>query len=231
MELFSALQWADTAFPSGRYTLSHGLEGLVAEGVVGKRDTRGLQKVTEDMLRYSFGPVDLAAHFRTWETSELTEIVRIDATVEAVRPTFSARRGSVRVGKQMLLMASQLGLTDDALDAYSAAVASRDPAHRDARGNSPVAMALIHRASGQDAHSAAQVEAYGFVASIASAAVRLQVADFIEAQQLIANLRTAVAEVIKQAESTALTDIGACTPLLDIASARHETAAARLFIT
>lgn len=228
---YQALQWSDTAFPSGRYTLSHGLEGLVAEGIVGKRDEAALATVTEDMLRYSFAPVDLAAHFRTWEQDSVAGIMRIDAMVHAARPTFSQRRGSVRVGKQMLFMARELGLDDDTLRAYSKAVSSPDASSRLAYGHSPVVMALIHRSAGLDSDEAAQAEAFGFVSAVASAAVRLQVADFVGAQRLIRQLAPVVTEVVETSRTIGTDDIGACTPLLDIASARHETAAARLFIT
>lgn len=229
--LYRALQWSDTAFPSGRYTLSHGLEGLVAEGIVGKRDEEALANVAEDMLRYSFAPVDLAAHFRTWEQDSLAGIVRVDAIVHAARPTYSQRRGSVRVGKQMLFMARHLGLDDKPLFSYSKAVSSRDAADHMAHGHSPVVMALIHRAAGLTSDQAAQVEAFGFVSAVASAAVRLQVADFVGAQRLIGQLAPVVTQVIEDSRTVAIDDIGSCTPLLDIASARHETAEARLFIT
>lgn len=231
LSFYQALQWSDTAFPSGRYTLSHGLEGLVTEGIVGKRDETALATIAEDMLRYSFAPVDLAAHFRTWEQDSLASTMRIDAMVHAARPAFSQRRGSVRVGKQMLLMARELGLDDDALRAYSKAVTSRDVTNHMARGHSPVVMALIHRAAGLTPEEAAQAEAFGFVSAVASAAVRLQVADFVGAQRLIGQLAPVVTEVIEASQAIAVDDIGACTPVLDIASARHETAAARLFIT
>lgn len=231
MDLLSALQWADTAFPSGRYTLSHGLEGLVADGIVGKCDHTTLTQVASDMVRHAFGPVDLTAHFCSWRARSVPEIIRIDAHVDAARPTTAARKGSIRVGKQMLFMAAQLGLDDELLAAYTSAVESRAATNRYARGHGPVVMALVHRAGGQDAETAAQIEAYGFIAAIASAAVRLQVTDFIGAQRLIASLRPSVHAAINTAREQSIADIGACTPVLDIAAARHETASARLFIT
>ncbi len=231
MNLLGALQWADTAFPSGRYTLSHGLEGLLAAGVVEKRDAVGLARVAEDMLRYAFAPVDLVAHFHAWEATEIAQLTNIDGLVHACRPTFAQRRGSTRVGRQMLLMASNLSLSDDLLDHYRAAVSSQRPEFHHAHGHSCVVMSLIHRQLGLSAEEAAQVESYGFIAAVTSAAVRLQLLDYIEAQQVNQHLSDCVAEVIAGARAMPLSDIGACTPLLDIAAARHETAPARLFIT
>lgn len=224
--LFTALQWADTAFPSGRYTLSHGLEGLVAAGIVGKRDLETLQRVAAEMVRYSLAPVDLAAHFCTWKAATVEEILKVDAAVTAARPTLSQRKGSVRVGKQMLIMASNLGVEDQLLGAYHSEVVAKR-----ADGNQAVAAALVHRGLGQTVRSAAVVEAFGYVASLSSAAIRLQVTDYIGAQQLTARLEPVVEEAIDIAEQTPVEHIGACTPIADIAAACHETAAARLFIT
>ena len=224
--LFTALQWADTAFPSGRYTLSHGLEGLVAEGIVVKRDLETLQIVAEEMVRYSLAPVDLAAHYCAWNAGTVKELLEVDAAVTAARPTQSQRKGSVRVGKQMLIMAENLGVSDPLLGEYHAEVKAKR-----ADGNQSVAAALVHRGLGQTVRSAAIVEAFGYIASLSSAAIRLQVTDYVGAQQLTSRLQPVVEEAIAIAERTPVEHIGACTPLVDIASARHETAAARLFIT
>ncbi len=236
-----SLQWADTAFPSGRYTLSHGLEGLMQAGIITKDSSFGdVVDFCQDLLVWSFMPVDLAAHFRVWEVLDkqkmdqaaenqaVAQICYIDHLVHISRPGQSTRTGSMRVGKQLLFMAEQLGISSPVLDDYGAAVSGQSCPS--AHGHQYISAALIHQAQGLDAVEAAEVESYGFVAAVASAAVRLQLVDFIESQQLIQRCESTISEAIAKAQQLSLDDIGTLTPLLDATSAQHEYASARLFI-
>ena len=64
--LITTLQWTDSAFPSGLYTLSHGLEGLAQQGVATKDS---LDDVVSGLLRHSIGPSDATATCRYWSYS------------------------------------------------------------------------------------------------------------------------------------------------------------------
>ncbi|WFR72692.1 hypothetical protein P9209_01645 [Prescottella defluvii] len=55
IELLGCLQLADSAFPSGLYTLSHGLEGYAEAGRV---DASTLAALLDGLLRHSVGPAD-----------------------------------------------------------------------------------------------------------------------------------------------------------------------------
>ncbi|MBB1014787.1 urease accessory protein, partial [Dietzia schimae] len=65
--LLLALQFTDSSFPSGMYTLSHGLEGLRQLGAVeggAVKDGAGARSVAEavhGILRHSAGPAEATA--------------------------------------------------------------------------------------------------------------------------------------------------------------------------
>ena len=61
--LLLTLQLTDSSFPSGLYTLSHGLEGLVQRGEV---DAATVAPVLHGMLRHSVGPGDATALALAW---------------------------------------------------------------------------------------------------------------------------------------------------------------------
>lgn len=208
--LVHALQWADTAFPSGRYTLSNGLEALSQWQ---DPDFPEPHILIEHLMRYSFTPVDLVAHYCAWNAQE-DQLPFINTMVNACRTLSSARLGSIRVGKQMAFMAKELNIPLPSLD----------------NPHQPVITALIHKYNGLDADEAAIIELFSFVSQTASAALRLGMCDHIQAQKIIQHCSSFFEECIDHARTTPIEEMGSYTPLLEAACARHEHAPARLFI-
>ena len=56
--LLGSLQLADSFFPGGGYTLSHGLESYAEEGLL---DAASLTAIASDLIRHSLGPSDAIA--------------------------------------------------------------------------------------------------------------------------------------------------------------------------
>lgn len=237
LPFLQALTYADSAYPSGRYTLSHGLEGLVQAGRV-----RGTQQVTEvllDHLRHTAGPGDGVATAVAVMTDDLTTLVALDHELSATKVTGELRRASTRVGRQLLLVTadveSRLGEPQsDVLRAYAAAVAAKDTP-----GNQAVAAGLVHASHGMDAVTAVATELTGLAVGWAGAALRLRQCDHIGAQVAVTASHPVIVEVAGQAVRTAaelLTNsdwslLGRASPGSDLASAAHETAPARLFMS
>lgn len=230
--LLVTLQWTDSAFPSGLFTLSHGLEGLAHRGIA---TADGLEDVVAELLRHSIGPSDATAACLAWraaETGDLGELLLIDEELSATRPSEGMRRGSHRVGRQVLTMAAELspdagengrasGMTAEYRDAV---LSGRAP------GNQAVAVAVVKHERGVGIDHVAAAELAGFVNGIAGAAIRLRLADHISAQKLVAAMAPAIEAALEDALSRPLDLLGPSTPVLDIASAAHETAPARLFL-
>ncbi|RZU01877.1 urease accessory protein [Kribbella rubisoli] len=220
----SALQLADSAFPSGRYTLSHGLEPLVQSGAV-PATIPALQQLLVDCLRLSAGPVDGTAVACAHSSYELA--VAVDRRLTAVKLTTEARNGSIRTGKALLDTARTF-VDDPELDAYAALV--RDGA---TAGHHAVVLGLLSASIGLTAQEAVAGELYAFAANFTSAAVRLGLADHQVAQRILHGSRTALAEVADQATQEAgrrgVSSVAGYTPALDLMSMRHEVAEVRLF--
>ncbi len=97
LAFLSSLQLADSFFPGGLYTLSHGLEMFVQDGRV-ERET--LEPLLCDYLRYSLGPADgvaLACAHRAFETGDLALAEQADRRLTAVKLPREARAASMRV--------------------------------------------------------------------------------------------------------------------------------------
>ena len=223
--LLTTLQWTDSAFPSGLYTLSHGLEGLAQQGAATKDS---LDDVVSGLLRHSIGPSDATATCLAWRAAEagaLDLLIRIDDELSATRPSAGMRRGSHRAGRQTLTMAGELGVDGQIIGAFRDVVLDgRAP------GNQAVAIAVVKQQLDVGIEHVAAAELAGFVNGIAGAAIRLRLADHVSAQRLVSAMALVIVEVLADALSRTIDELGPSTPALDIASAAHETAPARLFL-
>ncbi|WP_296104383.1 urease accessory UreF family protein [uncultured Corynebacterium sp.] len=240
----SALQWTDTAFPSGMYTLSHGLEGLSQCQWL---DRASLTETVRELITDVVAPTDGIAAALAWSwaqdwrqsksatistsisTHSATETTlrMVDEVLLATKPSDYARRGSTRVGKQLLSMADDVLNPDE--DTPLGTLIS-DVQKGNVVGNQAIVAGIIHHHNGLSQEMAVSCELFSFAAGACSAAVRLSVADHISAQQIVSEVGSDIAECVQRCCDSSVDDIGTLSPALDIASAAHESAPARLFI-
>lgn len=235
-----ALTYADSAYPSGRYTLSHGLEGLVQTGRVTGPDA--VTQVLLDHLRYTAAPGDgvataVAAHCT--DSADTGTLVTLDHELSATKVTGELRRASTRVGRQMLQVTAdvetRLGQTQaEPLLSYAAAVTAKETP-----GNQAVVAGLVHASHGLTPEQAVATELTGLAVGWAGAALRLRQCDHIDAQVTVTAAHPVIAELAGQCAAVARDLLatrqwrllGRASPGSDLASAAHETAPARLFMS
>ncbi|OMC39063.1 hypothetical protein A5740_02355 [Mycobacterium sp. GA-1841] len=225
----SALQLADASFPSGRYTLSHGLESLVQHGVITRSTDIGtLGGFLADQLRHGFAPSDgiaLAYAHRAAADGHEALAIEADRRLTAVKLTREARDASTRTGRQLLATAS--GVFGGAATArHRAAVAATT-----APGNAAVVMGLLLAELGVPLIHAAATELYAFMAGWLNAAVRLDIADHRVAQAILHGSRSLLRETSQRVVDAELDELSSCVPLIDVMNMRHEQASLRLFST
>jgi urease accessory protein len=221
--LLVSLQLSDSAFPSGFYTMSHGLEGfhqakLVAPGGVGA--------LLGDVLVSAIGPGDATALARAHEAARSDDwagVERIDRLLFASKLNAEMRAASVRSGRQVIgLAAEAFGL--EAIEAYAARVAARL-----VPGCQPVVAAVCAAAAGVDAGQAVAADLFAFAASFVGAALRMRLTDHRGAQVILREVAPTIEAVTAAALARPLDDLGGYAPMADISSARHERADGRLF--
>ncbi|MBF9069525.1 urease accessory protein UreF [Streptacidiphilus fuscans] len=223
--LLVSLQLADSAFPSGLYTLSHGLEGYVQAKRV---DADCMPVLLEDLLRHSVGPADataLALAHRAVGDGDWDAVVEVDRRLLASKLNREARQASTRTGRQMLDTA-RLALGGPELDRYAELVAAKATP-----GCQPVAAGVAYAASGVPAEQAVASDLFAFAVSFVSAGLRLRLTDHRRAQITLRELAPVIEEVVAAALERELADLGGCVPLADAMSGRHERAEARMFVS
>ncbi|MEV6892223.1 urease accessory UreF family protein [Kribbella sp. NPDC051137] len=228
--LLSVLQLSDSAFPSGRYTLSYGLETLAQSGrLTMPSDPALLSALLRDQVRLSVGPsegVGLAcAHRATTgpESLELDLVSRADERLTAVKLSREARETSTRTGRALLRVATA-ALGTGALALYAQEVAARR-----SPGNHAVVLGVLSASLGVPRLESVAGELFAFAASWTAAAVRLALTDHGTAQAVLFDVRAALAAAARHAADKDIPDITSCTPLLDVMAMRHEETELRLF--
>ena len=222
-QLLVSLQLSDSAFPSGFYTMSHGLEGFSQARLV-NRD--GVDELLQGVLLHSVGPGDATALARAHEAAVVGDWARVydvDRLLLATKLNAEMRRASVRSGHQ---------LTDVALGAVGGALLeewSRALAAKETPGCQPVATAVVYAAAGVGTEQAVVSDLSAFAVSFLGAALRLRLADHRQVQVSLHAVGPVIAQVAADAVARDLADMGGFVPMADVMSAQHERAEARLF--
>lgn len=225
LPLLTSLQLADSFFPSGSYTLSHGIESYAQAGEL---DPTALYHLTAGLLRHSAGESDAIALLLTLRAArehDLDAVEQVDRRLTAVKVAREPRQASMRLGRQVLAL--NRDVFDDTLSGdYLARVRERL-----LPGNQAVALGLLKAHLGLPDEEAVAGELYAFAASCVGSALRMSQVDHREVQRLLHLLRPVVAEVTVDVLDRTLADIGGSVPYAELMSMRHEEATARLFVS
>jgi urease accessory protein len=223
--LLAALHLGDSAFPSGAFAFSWGLEGLAADGLVTAEADLAL--LLEDLFVNRWRSFDRIALRRVYQIAEMmrevSRLVSLDLEVEAATWAAPLRAGSKRAGRALLNAHARLG--SGGLRAYRSHVAG-DPR----LGHLAVAQGVAWRSAGLALDVAEALGAWAMASSIAAAAVRLGVVGHLGAQAVLAHARTVAAEILRETPDPTA-PLYAFTPLVDVALMRHDHRDLRLFAT
>lgn len=226
LELLRLLQGSDSAYPTGAYAHSFGLEGLAQAGVV--RDLASLEAylLEHGVPALAHGDLPFVAHAHAAALrGDAGGIFALDAQCAALRGARELREAGARVGAQRVEMAA--ALADWPLLRELAAALG------DGRwtGQLPVAYGAVSAAQGVAVDAALAAYAYQHLAGAAAASLKLLRVGQVAVQQMLTRVLDAASSRIALSRDVAVDDIGWFSPLVDIASARHETAYTRLFIS
>ena len=225
LPFLGSLQLTDSAFPSGLYTLSHGLEAYARESDLDADDLRSL---IADLLRFGVGPADgvaLANAHRALAEHEPDRAAEADLRLTATKLSREARSASTRTGKQLLTLVGSL------FDAPLLSLHAGRVKRGELPGNHAVALGLAKAALGIPREQALAGELYAFCSGCTSAAIRLALTDHRTAQSLLHSLKPVIAETVRRNVDKGVNEIASDLPLADVMATRHERADVRLFMS
>jgi urease accessory protein len=221
------LQLADTAFPTGAFAHSLGLEAEHASG--GLRDEGDLERLlrrhldglaTGDLVavRAAHGEASAAA-------PDLDALIALDREVDATRATRETRDASRATGERFLIAAVEL-LDDAVLAGLHAAVGSGD-----APGTLPVAWGVACAGLRTGADEAVHAHAFTALSALAAAGQRLVPLGGVATQRALWRAGAAIDDAVALSRTIDPAEPCSFVPEIDVRAAQHERQRVRLFIS
>lgn len=230
--LMALLQISDSAFPSGTFTHSFGLEQLVRDGYV--RKPTALEAFVDSVLRQSTSTADVVAMRRGWSYAaewDLDGIVEADRSYMRTKTASELRTASLVTGRR-LIEETAVHVEDELLQSYATML------REDRRlGMHPIAFGVVGCVLGVSEADCASALLQTTANAILQASMRLMPISHRDVQGILHRLRPEIASLGmgKRANGQA-GKVGAPEPkmrsfhpLQEIASMRHARGNSRLF--
>jgi urease accessory protein len=222
--LLSLLHFADSAFPTGGYAHSFGLETYCQAGLV--RGREDLERFLVAQIEGSAGPCDATAAvsvLRFAAREDLQACRDVDATLEAMKPVKEFRDASRQMGRQVFRVAAAL-TGESRLVRYAA-----DVDKGLAPGHHAVACGLAAAALGWEPEASATAYLYSAAALLVGAALRLLSMGQMEGQRVLWALHPVVDRAAREAAARDAGDLWSFAPGIELAGIRHASLEMRLF--
>ena len=222
------LQIADSAFPTGGFAHSSGLEAALHHGRA--KTVEGLDDYAREHL-WNVGQASLPFVAAAFETPG--DVWALDAHIDATLTSHVANRASRTQGRTFLATCARIFDEPAVLALAARSRSSRSPADEPVRAKVAAHLAPVFGASlaalGATKDEALALHLYMALRTVASAAVRLGVVGPHEAQRLQQRHATTLDDVLARCAGLRPDDAALVCPLLEIMGATHDRLYARLF--
>ena len=186
-DLLLSLQLGDSAYPSGAFAFSWGLEGAVADGQV---DRSSFGAWVEAELLHRWARFDRPVLAGAWSRQN-AEILKWDAEVDCLFWAEPLRRHSAEAGGAFLSAASRLGSS-------SATAMLKATDEGQAVGHLAVAQGAVYAELGLPLDHALATSAYAAAQALSSAGVRLSLISAFDGQRVLTELRPSLSTVLAE---------------------------------
>lgn len=208
------LQLTDSAFPSGAYAFSDGLETLTQRGEV--RTADDLTLFLRGQLRGGWGTQDAPACALAWK-ADAQRLAELDALLDNLKLVEGPRKASARIGAN--LRKAALKLWPDELS------------HLPETRHQATTFGAVARLLGASLDDTVTAYLSAWLLGRVTSATRLMRLGGLDAQHCASRCETDARWCVDFALRATPDDLGGFTPLLDIAAAEQAKLSERLFQT
>ena len=217
------LMWlASPALPVGGFSYSEALEAAVDDGRVTGEASAAAWLANQMALAPARAdlPVLAQAH-AAWQRHDLARITQLNDFIGRTRETRELRLQSEQMGRSLVEWLRNQSAGDDALLQHLAALAPSP--------TWPIAFALATARANASAAQALHASLFGWAENMVQAALKAVPLGQLAGQRILQALVERMPALIASALTMTDDDMQSFSPMLGIASARHETQYSRLF--
>ena len=220
--LLALLQLSDSAFPSGSFTHSYGVEQLINQRLITR--TADLEAFVTSCITNVVATADARAAYEAAAASDLDSVLRVDRGLYRTKAAAELRVACLQTGRRLVEEAA-IHVEAPLLQAYARAL------HADVTlGCHPVAFGVVNAALAVEPSDAAAAFMLTAANAMLQAAMRLGRISHRDAQAALHRLRPLIDNLTQRMETADRdTPLLAFQPLQEIASMRHQRAETRLF--
>lgn len=217
LSTLALLQISDSAFPSGAFAFSAGLETLVSEARVSNPQQVG--EFLEGQILSRWCSFDRWFLTQAYVVKDYDDLIALDHSCEAHNTISGLSTASCRIGRATLSSHDRIG-TPGIAQFYDALRKGHTPGH------AAIAQAIVGRGMGLDLALVETGALSSLMAGTLSAAVRLGVLGALQAQSILSAIRP---ELARRLDDHCPEAPSSFSPLADIAAMRHRQNSTRLF--
>jgi urease accessory protein len=223
-EILSALQLADSFFPTGMYAHSYGLEGMARRGWV--RTAEDVEEFLRNQFAWSVAPGDgvaLLNAYRAAALGDLETLLAMDRLLYSLKLPAELRAASCQAGRRLLDETAPL--TSNPVHASYRAEVER----RQTPGAGAVALGVVGWALDIPEEWALLMFCHSYAVGVLSAAMRLLRLTHSQSQGILWRLHSLVADLVNEVRDRTWQEMASFTPQLDVAAMGHEADDLRMF--
>ena len=220
------IQIHDSAFPTGMFSHSFGMETYMIQDDV--KDSDSVIEFCEMYLRHSIGTTDailVKEAFNLAQKNDLNGLMRLESICHSIKLALEARNGSSMLGRQFIRTVSQIS-DDTLLSSWQKKIKDKE-----ITGHYPIAYGIYTASLGVELEIAISTYLYASVASLVQNAVRAVPIGQNAGVKAVFKLLPIVQEVTLEVFQKTLDDLNNHAIALEIAQMKHEFVHARLFMS
>lgn len=218
------LQLADSFFPSGSFTLSHGLEYLVQNKQI--QNATDLQYFLQILLFNKISSCDLVALIHSHRGTQQHDLQLIkNADRQLYNQTLIEKNRQIqqKSGRALLMVAQEIWQHEFLEKLQQQTLSNQFYSLH------PVVFGLVGNIAQIDEQNTALAFTHNFITGLLGAAIRLGIIGHIQAQKTLLELASDLQKAYQQASNLQLSQMWTCTPTIDLAQMQHQQLKTRLF--
>lgn len=220
------LQIHDSAFPTGTFAHSFGMETYIQEELISNKDD--LLVFCEMYLRHNLKATDAIIAKEAYQLAKkrnLEGLVHLEKLCHGIKLSSESRQGSAMLGRQFLRTVSTLN-EDELLVLWDKKIKAKE-----IKGHYPVIYGIYTAIMGVDVQIAIETFLYSSVSALVQNAVRAVPLGQKAGVETMFTLLPMVQEIASDVMTQTMDDLNNNSVGLEIASMKHEFLYLRLFIS